>query len=163
MRRIPLIGCALSAAVTLAACAVEAPDPVEPPPSAQGETTFTDFGSAVDEYWETADEFELPDGYSYPDPSFNDVSGSYQTGYGRGEAVRVWRCAWGTTYLTAFGEDPTTATEALEVFATIVDTDVFANSYDPASMQPVIRDAIERARLGDPSAMQSITDGGCPK
>lgn len=125
------------------------------------EQSFNSITSVVDEYNIAATEYTLPDGQSYPPPPFEDDRGLYEVGYGTMVVVNVWNCAWAREYLASNGVDDARASEALTQFAAIVDTDVFREHYDSQSLQPLYEQAIENARLGDPSGVQSIVDGGC--
>ncbi|TXK16369.1 hypothetical protein [Homoserinibacter sp. GY 40078] len=149
----------------LAGCASTTSDTAsdEPTEATIHEDGFTSFDAAIEEYWATAEKFPLPAGEEYPEPTFDDASGSYQAGYGETEAVGAWNCAWGREYLEAFGTDPEREATALAEYSRLVETDAFARSYDPESAQSAVYDSIEKAKLGDPSRVQSVIDGGCPQ
>jgi hypothetical protein len=126
------------------------------------EQTLQARSSAVDEYREAQEVYELPEGQSWPEPRFTDEGGSYESGYGESEAVLVWNCAWGREYLVRRADGPVVAAHALEQFAALTETDAYQSFFDPVSVHPVIEGAIENARLGDPTGIQSIVTGGCP-
>lgn len=152
----------LAVAVIAAASTLLLTGCVEPTENGEGTQTFEDHSSAVDEYNETAETLELPEGIQFPEPRFADERGLYQSGYGAGEAVLVWNCAWGREYLEQRGVDDAAAAVALDKFAAIMDTETFKNTYDPVSAQPLFKKAVANAELGDPSLIQSLVDGGCP-
>ena len=130
-------------------------------PSATDISTFGDAGSARVEYVEATTRYELPAGESYPEPSFDDAAGLYEAGFGESEVVLFWNCAWGQEYLELRGGDAAAAATALEEFASLAETDAYDRYFDPVSVHPVFEAAVEDARLGDPTAVQSIVEGSC--
>jgi len=138
-----------------------APEPAPDPPHET--STFGDHASALDEYIAAQLVYELPEGQEYPAPTFTDMSGTYESGFGTSAAVLVWNCAWGREYLATRGVDALAATHALEQFAAIMDTPTFENSYDPVSAHPLFRNAVEDAQLGDPTGIRQLVDGSCPR
>ena len=124
-------------------------------------STFGDADSARAEYVEATTRYELPAGDSYPEPSFDDAAGLYEAGFGESEVVLFWNCAWGREYLELRGGDPAAAATALEEFASLAETDAYARYFDPVSVHPVFEAAVEDARLGDPTTVQSIVEGSC--
>ena len=148
---------AVSVAVLLSGCNAS-----DPQPETTTGQTFEDHSSAVDEYDAATAEYSLPDGEVYPPAPFGDEDGIYESGYGTSVVVSTWNCAWGREYLELRGSDSAGAAAALEQFASLMDTEAYDLYYDAASVHPVFESAVENARLGDPSLVQSIVDGGCP-
>jgi hypothetical protein len=148
---------AVSVAILLSACGAS-----DPQPETTTGQTFEDHSSAVDEYNAATADYPLPEGETYPPAPFDDENGTYETGYGTSIVVGLWNCSWGRKYLELRGSDPEGAEQALEEFASLADTEAYDLYYDAASVHPVFESAVENARLGDPSLVQSIIDGGCP-
>jgi hypothetical protein len=150
------------AVTMLAGCSTQATQGDASPAGIDPQPTLNALPGAVAEYEAATAEYALPDGYVYPKAPFSDASGSYQAGYGATAAVTYWNCAWGRTYLKSQGVDPVAGDAALVQFAAITDTDVYKLYYDPASAYPLFENAIASGKLGDPSGVQILVDGGCP-
>lgn len=148
---------AITVAVSLTGCTSA---PVERPASLPSQS-FGGSTSAIDEYKAAAKTHLLPEGQTYPDPSFAKSGDTYESGYGTSEALTVWFCAWGKQYLATQGVDSATASTSLGEFEKFLSTETFKQYYDADSAQPLFKSAVEKAKLGDPSGIQTIIDGSC--
>jgi hypothetical protein len=147
----------IAAAMFLTGCtSAPAERPAGVPSQSFGAST-----SAVDEYEKAAKTNQLPEGQTYPEPSFAISGDTYESGYGTSEALRVWFCAWGKQYLATQGVDTAEASTSLGEFEKFLSTETFKQSYDPVSAQPLFKGAVENAKLGDPSGIQAIIAGSC--
>ncbi|KGM14586.1 hypothetical protein N869_05085 [Cellulomonas bogoriensis 69B4 = DSM 16987] len=145
-------------AVALAtACTADAPDaPVEQ--EGQG---FVEGEGYIAEYEQAAEALEWPGGVEPPGPS-PDAGTSYQVGVGESQATMEWNCAWGREWLSLREQGGDEADHALEMYAGFLETRTFREMFDPESAQPVVRQIVEDARLGDPSGVQRDVETNCP-
>ena len=151
-----------TAPLLLTACVSTSPADAETEANPGAPTSeLGDLSGALAEYRAATELYELPAGDSYPEPSFDDAAGLYEAGFGESEVVLFWNCAWGREYLELRGGDPAAAAAALEEFASLAETDAYARYFDPVSVHPVFEAAVEDARLGDPTTVQSIVEGSC--
>jgi len=132
-------------------------------PQTGDEETFFGYPDMVAEYRTALDSLELPEGAVVEDaPSGVEESGSFQEGFGEVSAVMAWNCAWGQEWLSLRGGSDAQAAHALDMYASIVETEAFERAFDDQSAKPVVREIIEKARLGDPSGVQQDVQTNCP-
>lgn len=145
-------------AMSLAGCTGSESTPS--PGSSGSQDVFRTYEQAVDEYHKTANTLTLPTGYRFPtDPRIGDKTSdmNYQEGVGAEAAVYYWYCAWINDWLVLRTTNPTQAQKALDMVASVLETDVYKNSWQSI---PVDK-GIEAARLGDPSFFQDEATANC--
>ena len=147
---------------SLTACAPASDSQEAPVADASEETGFLDYEAAQQEYRDAIERLGGPKGYTYPEAFREDTGGLFQVGYGEGRAVYHWNCAWAREWLDARGNDPEAAAEALAQYESVIDTRVFRKSWDPESVQKPFLEAVEKAKLGDPSAIRRDVEINCP-
>jgi len=120
------------------------------------------------EYASAIQSLEMPEGVSYPDapktPTVDGVKESdvtWQNGAGEADAIIYWNCLWGHEWLKYQGKDQNLATNALKMYKSILDQPAFKKYFDAESFQPVIRENIEKAELGDPSGIKADMQSSC--
>lgn len=124
----------------------------------------------VEEYNSVIKNLEIPDGVSYPQPPETpDIEGIkksdvvWQRGVAEGDAVTDWNCLWGQEWLNVRNLDQAKAAHALEMYKSILEHPAFNKYFDPESYQPVVRENIEKAELGDPSGIKAEITSSCRK
>jgi hypothetical protein len=114
------------------------------------------YSQLVNSYLTAQDDFPLPEGERYPPfPNGYDQSGEYDDLYGEVLVFGIYECAWETQWLSTRSSSGSDASKALTVLDGIPDNGVFKQTFDE-SAQLTIRDAYEKADLGDPSGVQSL-------
>lgn len=131
------------------------------PPAAEATNTILDYAAAQREYADAVAKLPAPEGFSYPAQFSARTDELFEEGFGEARAVTFWNCAWGQEWLLLRADDPAAAAEALNMYESVKDTDVFARLWDEVSIQQPFLDAIERARLGDPSRVQADVQANC--
>jgi hypothetical protein len=125
-------------------------------------THFLTYDEMVAEYRATLPTLSWPpDMTPNPDPMETDRSSNYEAGYGEGDAVYRWQCAWGDVYLQNRTKHPAVAKDALDHWASVTKLPAWNRSLSDPHTREVILDAISKARLGDPSVFQSIQVASC--
>lgn len=124
----------------------------------------------VEEYNSVIKNLEIPGGVSYPQPpetpAIEGIKKSdvvWQRGVAEGDAVTDWNCLWGQEWLDVRNSDQAKAVHALEMYKSILEHPAFNKYFDPESYQPVVRENIEKAELGDPSGIKAEIASSCRK
>lgn len=131
-----------------------------------GEGGFTSRDEINDSFRGSVSELQFPPGTTPPTavPGIDaDAAGtSYQKTYGDTRAHYVWQCAWEKEWLATRAADPAAADAALEQLATAPDMPYLADPQrtDDATRR-IFRENLDKAKLGDPSAMQEDVDVNC--
>jgi hypothetical protein len=123
---------------------------------------FLTYEGMVAEYRATLATLSWPPGTKPdPNPLSTDMASNYEVGYGEGDAVDRWMCAWGDVYLKNRTKEPAVAKDALDHWATVTELPAWDGAYSDPHTREVILDAISKARLGDPSVLRSLQVANC--
>lgn len=147
---------------SLTACAPGSDSQEAPVADASEKTGFLNYEAAQQEYRDAIERLVAPKGYTYPEAFLDDTDGLFQVGYGEGRAVYHWNCAWAREWLDARGNDPEAAAEALAQYESVIETRVFRDSWDRESVQKPFLEAVEKAKLGDPTMIRRDVELNCP-
>lgn len=127
---------------------------------------FTSRDEINDSFRGSISELQFPPGTTPPTavPGIDaDPAGtSYQKTYGDTRAHYVWQCAWEKEWLDTRATDPSAAAAALEQLGKAPAMPYLADPQrtDDATRR-MFRENLDKAALGDPSAMQEDVDVNC--
>lgn len=127
------------------------------------ETKTVSWYGYAEEYRATGKSLTMPKGVPFPSapPMSLGSSDDFEVGLGATDAVIVWNCAWGRSFLKA-PEGSKAKAHALKMFTKIKDTASWRVGFDDGSRQ-ITLDAVASARLGDVSELRDVLDGQCPR
>lgn len=148
---------------SLAACSAAA-DGATPAADGSSVEGFVGYDAMIAEFDAALATLDLPAG-AMVDRSLvtgQSADESYQEGYGEMYAVLAWNCLWGREWLEQRGRDEEAAAVALDRYASLLETDTFAEAFDPEGAQPYVRGVVDKAVLGDPSGVQQDVAANCP-
>lgn len=124
--------------------------------NSEGPDSFVNYDKINAEYKESLKKLELPPGSKPPaDLVEEDKSAVFQVGWGDTQASNYYECAWQKEWLEAHGKDAKREKVALEHLEKIPEMP-FVKDKQRAddSVRNYVNDYLEKARLGDPSAIQ---------
>lgn len=127
------------------------------------ESNYLDFAEANAEYQKALESYDIPEGITIAKnlPERENNGSSFERGYGAGVAAGAWNCAWADEYLTRLATPGADSDYALDRFAALLKTDVYAEVFDPNSFGLLVQKAIEAARLGDPGKIRDYLSVTC--
>lgn len=123
---------------------------------------FTDKAGIEQEYRESLGKLEFPAGYTPPETMDNLTADQYEKGFGDTRASFVWECAWKRDWLDTYGTNPDEAKKALQQLQTAKDMPYMQGNKVDDAMRQALQEQLDKAALGDPSAIQQDVEVNCP-
>jgi hypothetical protein len=167
-RAVGRLGSAFVLALALGGCGASGGSGANPSGAGQsssvadGQTKVESYYGMVKEYRATVSTLSWPAGITPdPNPLSTDKATDYEVGSGEGDATFRWMCAWSGEYLKNRSSNPNEAKAALDQWASITTLPAWNTSYSDPSMRQMLLDSISKARLGDPSVIQSFHTANC--
>lgn len=127
-----------------------------------GEIETTDFAGIQEEYLETLDTLTFP--ADTPKPTSmegEDQTMLFQKGWGNTMASQHWECAWEKEWLNTYATDSNRAEAALKELEKAPEMPYMKEPVADNSVRNTFAEIMEKARLGDPSRMQSYVYANC--
>ena len=127
-----------------------------------GEIETTDFAGIQEEYLETLETLNFPEGTPKPTSmEGEDKTMLFQKGWGNTMASQHWECAWEKEWLNTYATDPERAEAALKELEKAPEMPYMKEPVADQSVRNTFAEITEKARLGDPSRMQSYVYANC--
>ncbi|MBT1018621.1 hypothetical protein KJY77_05685, partial [Canibacter sp. lx-72] len=127
-----------------------------------GSRGFVSYADINKEYQESVAKLNWPAGYTPPESLREDEEGgSYQRGFGDTAASTAYECAWYKEWLKTYATDEQAANNALTHLDKVLDMGYLSKERAHESVRQQVRNNLEKARLGDPSEIQSFVTANC--
>lgn len=120
---------------------------------------FTDFEQIQEEYLETIENLNWPEGVTLPDKlEGEDTSASFQTGFGETRASNLWEYYWMQEWLDAYETDSERADKVLDELEKAFDMPYMGEDRCDDATRNYLRENIDKAKSGDPSGFEECID-----
>lgn len=124
---------------------------------------FTDFEHIEQEYLNSLEELEWPEGTVLPTKLTGEDAEQYQIGYGNTRASMLWECAWQKEWIATYNSDPERAEKALQELEKAPDMLYMSPQKCDDATRKYFNDNLEKAKLGDPSGFAENIRLNCPE
>lgn len=115
---------------------------------------FTDFKHIEEEFLETVNALNWPEGTVLPTSLEGETADQFQIGYGDTRACLLWECAWEKEWLDSYMEDTKRADAALKELEKAPSMNYMSPERCDDATRSYFSSNLEKARLGDPSGFE---------
>lgn len=115
---------------------------------------FTDFAHIEEEFLETVENLNWPEGTVLPTSLEGENADVFQIGYGETRASILWEIAWQKEWLNSYMSDSERAEKALKELEKAPSMNYMSGERCDDATRRYFNNNLEKARLGDPSGFE---------